>query len=113
MWYEQYFHNYECGEFPSYLTCEQASSKAHFQPVQSSFLHYDLLFYSIEKELNFARRKASRGLQAPFSIKLVFYRNEKEQKCASGNPVLPPKNGSRVTLISMSNRCDLRVRTHK
>jgi hypothetical protein len=92
-WHKQYSHNYEWGELPSYLTSEQASSKTHFQRVRSSFLHYDLVFYSIEKELNFVRRKASCGLQESFRLhprhprpissvyevrscttKLVFYR---------------------------------------
>jgi hypothetical protein len=69
-------------KIPSYLTFEQASSKTHFQPVQSSFLHYELVFYSIAKEGNFRPGKASFDLQEPFSGKLVFYRNPKERNCA-------------------------------
>jgi hypothetical protein len=65
-WHKQYFHNYEGGGVPSYLTFEQASSKTNFQPVQSSFLHYELVFYGIAKEGNCRPRKASCGLQEPF-----------------------------------------------
>jgi hypothetical protein len=42
---------------------QKASFKTHFQPVQSSFLHYEPVFYSVPKEGNFVRRKASCCLQ--------------------------------------------------
>ena len=78
------------------LLIEQASSKTHFQPVQSSFLHYELVFYSIPKEGNCGAGKvvvaSQNQSQKASSIhvqhvrssflalsKLVFYKIAKER----------------------------------
>jgi hypothetical protein len=50
------------------LLLSRLHPRTNFQPVQSVFLHYDLVFYSIEMELNFVRRKASCGLQESFRL---------------------------------------------
>jgi hypothetical protein len=60
-WQKQYFDNYERGEIPSYFTFEQASSKTHFQLVQSVVPDYEFVFFKIAEQRNFVPRKGSVG----------------------------------------------------
>jgi hypothetical protein len=100
-------------EFPSYLSFEQASSKTHFQPVQSSFRHYELVSYSIAKEGNVRPRKARFWLQGPFSGKLVFYRIRNNVISHAGELISASKSHFRVTLISIHDDLRFTVRTHE
>jgi hypothetical protein len=46
---------------------QKASSKVHFQPVRSSFLHYELVFYKIAEDRDFVRRKVVLASENHFS----------------------------------------------